>query len=143
MKRSIILAVILILLTTGISPCIQSKPSFESIALAPELEERLDENTTHVLFLFGIICVGGCPIGNYIQKIKNQEDVVYILPLRSTESDISNFRRGLQVKGKILLANQKNVEFVESLSQIMEVEDGRQNFILVLKNKKVVNVIIH
>jgi len=143
MRRLIIVVVMFIFITNGIFPLNQSKPSFESITFSPDLEKLIDDHTSNVLFLFGIICVGGCPIGNYIQKVKNQEDVIYILPLKSTETDISNFRRGLKVKGKIISANQKDVEFVESLAQIIEVEDSRQNFILVLKNKKIVDVIRH
>ena len=92
MKKLSLSILSIILIFNGISTySFQSKPSFEDVNLTPDLEELIDDSTSRVLFLFGIICVGGCPIGNYIQKIKNEKNVVYLLPLGYKANDIANF----------------------------------------------------
>ena len=144
MKKLSLSILSIILIFNGISTySFQSKPSFEDVNLTPDLEELIDDSTSRVLFLFGIICVGGCPIGNYIQKIKNEKNVVYLLPLGYKANDIANFRRGLSVKGKIVIATEKNVEFVKMLAQKMEKEDFKGNFILELKNKKIIDIKVY
>ena len=139
-KLSLLLVAIILILNGAISYNFQSKPSFEDIGITPDIEELIDDSTSRVLLLFGIICVGGCPIGNYIQKIKNETDVVYILPLNSTANDIVNFKRGLKVKGKVVIATEKNAEFAKLLAQKMKAEDYTQNFIIELKNKKIIDI---
>jgi len=144
MKKLSLLILSIILIFNGISTySFQTKLSFEDISLAPDLEEFVDDSTSRLLFLFGIICVGGCPIGNYIQKIKNETDVVYVLPLGYNTNDIANFRRGLSIKGKIVISTEKNIEFVKLLAQKMEKEDFKENFILELKNKKIFDIKVY
>lgn len=144
MKKLSLSILSIILIFNGISTySFQSRPSFEDVNLTPDLEELIDDSTSRVLFLFGIICVGGCPIGNYIQKIKNETEVVYVLPLGCGANDIANFRRGLSVKGKIVIATEKNVEFVKMLAQKMEKKDFKENFILELKNKKIIDITVY
>lgn len=139
-KLSLLIFTVVFIFNGALSYSFQSKPFFKDIHLTRDLKEFIDNSTSRVLFLFGIICVGGCPIGNYIHKIKNETDVIYILPLKSTVNDIINFRRGLKVKGKIVIATEKNIEFVKLLAQEMELDDYKQNFILELKNKKIINL---
>ena len=144
MKKLSLLILSIILIFNGISAySLQAKPSFEDISFTPDIEKFIDDSTSKVLFLFGIICVGGCPIGNYIQKIKNETDVVYVLPLGYNTNDIANFRRGLSIKGKIVIATEKNIEFVKLLAQKMEKEDFKENFILELKNKKIIDIKVY
>jgi hypothetical protein len=66
--------------------------------------------------------------------------VIFILPKEYTANDIANFRRGLKVNGKIVAATERNIEFVKLLAQKMELEDYKQNFVLELKNKKIVDI---
>lgn len=144
MKKLSLLILSIILIFNGISTySFQTKLSFEDISLTPDIEEFIDDSTSRVLFLFGIICVGGCPIGNYIQKIKNETDVVYVLPLGYNTNDTANFRRGLSIKGKIIIATEKNIDFIKLLTQKMEKEDYKENFILELKNKKIIDIKVY
>jgi len=144
MKKLSLSILSIILIFNGISIySFQTKLSFEDIPLSPDIEELIDNSTTRVLFLFGIICVGGCPIGNYIQKIKNETDVVYVLPRECNTNDIANFRRGLSVKGKIVIATEKNIEFVKLLAEKMEKDDFKENFILELKNRKIIDIKVY
>ena len=141
MKKLSLLILSISLIFNGISSySFQTKVSFEDINLTPDIEEFIDNSTSRVLFLFGIICVGGCPIGNYIQKIKNERNVLYVLPQESTANDIANFKRGLSVKGKIIIATEKNIEFVKLLAKKMEKEDFDWNYILELKDKKIIDM---
>jgi len=142
-KLSLLILSIILIFNSVLTYSFQSKLSFEDISLAPDLEEFVDDGTSRLLFLFGIICVGGCPIGNYIQKIKNETDVVYVLPLGYNTNDIANFRRGLSIKGKIVISTEKNIEFVKLLAQKMEKEDFKENFILELKNKKIIDIKVY
>ena len=144
MKKLSLLILSIILIFNGISAYgLQTKLSFEDISLTRDIEEFIDDSTSRLLFLFGIICVGGCPIGNYIQKIKNETDVVYVLPLGYNTNDIANFRRGLSIKGKIVIATEKNIEFVKLIAQKMEKDDFKENFILELKNKKIIDIKVY
>ena len=144
MKKLSFLILSIILIFNGISSySFQTKVSFEDINLTPDIEEFIDNSTSRVLFLFGIICVGGCPIGNYIQKIKNDRNVVYVLPLGNTANDIANFKRGLSIKGKIRIATEKNIEFVKLLAQKKEKEGFKWNFILELKDKKIIDMKVY
>jgi len=142
-KISLFILSVILIFNGAFSSSFQSKPSFEDIRLTPDLEELIEDSTSSVLFLFGIICVGGCPIGNYIQKIKSETDIVYVLPSECSANDISNFRRGLSVKGKIVIATEKNIEFAKLLAQKMEEDDHKQNFILELKNKKILDIKVY
>lgn len=139
-KTNLLILITSLILSGALSYGFQSKPSLKDIQLTSDIEELIEDNTTDVLFLFGIICVGGCPIGNYIHKIKDEIGAVFILPPESTLSDISNFKRGLKVKGKVIIASEKNVEFVKSLAQKMELEDYKENIVIEFQNKKIINI---
>ena len=144
MRKLLILLFIVLFLSHGtFTYTLQSESSFSHISLPQDVKNLIDENTSQVLFLFGIICVGGCPIGNYIQTIKSETDIVYILLPESTSNDLSNFRRGLAVEGKVLAASQENFEFVKYLAEKMQKTDYRENFVIKLDKTKVVDIKIY
>jgi len=78
----------------------QSKPEFKQIELPPQIARIIDQNTGEVILLYGIVCVGGCPIGNHIYTVKDRKDVIFIVPPHYSDYEIANLKRGDVRKGE-------------------------------------------
>jgi hypothetical protein len=118
----------------------QDTPSFQDLPLTGEIEREIDAQTSQVIFLYGIVCVGGCPIGDYIYSVRERPDVLFVAPPGFTDDDIANLRRGMSVKGRIFRASEKNSEFLKEIARRMKLEDWEENFVLMINNKKIVSI---
>jgi hypothetical protein len=118
----------------------QEKLSFQNLAFPNEIRGWTDASTKQVVFLYGVLCVGGCPIGNYILEKNNRLDIIFVVPPAFTEDDIANLRRGMFVQANIYTASEATTDFLKKLSDVMKLKDWANNFVLEIEDGKINNV---
>ena len=118
----------------------QEKSSFQNLEFPTEIKGWIEPSTTRIVFLYGVVCVGGCPIGNYILENNFRLDIVFVVPPAFTEDDIDNLTRGMSVQGKICRASEATAEFLKKLSQEMKLKDSDNNYVLEIKDGKIEDV---
>lgn len=96
--RIIVVAlIVLVVFTVSRINCI-----FLKIGGLPDLLRENDRPRSRWLFLFGGNICTTCPIGEFIFKAAKADDISFVFPYNTGNTDIDNFRRVFLVKGQII-----------------------------------------
>jgi hypothetical protein len=113
---------------------------FSSLKLPPSIEKLVQDNTQEIICLFGVVCVGGCPIGEYIHRVKDNARILYVVPPEFSAEDLANFHKFMAVKGRIYQASEEESGFFRDLAKALQLENWENNFVIKLDNRKIQNV---
>ena len=114
-----------------------------SLKLPPSIEKLIQADTQEIICLYGVVCVGGCPIGEYIQRVKDNARILYVVPPEFSAEDLANFHKFMAAKGRIYQASEEESGFFRDLAKALQLENWENNFIIKLDNRKIQNVKIY
>jgi len=79
-----------------------------------------------------------CPDGKYIYSIRNRKDVLFVFTKKYSKNDIENFGDVFEIKGKMILADDKIQSFVNILFKCKMKKRFHKNNLVIKSNKIIV-----
>lgn len=88
--------------------------------------------------LYGASVCGTCPVGRYLQQVREREDILYIVPADYTANDVANLRSGFALRGAVIRGGADVWELMQALGKCVQREnDDGFNFVIMITSGKI------
>jgi len=140
MRRAWIFASILLIICLGIALANPSPSNLQDIKLPNAITDCLPKEASQVVFLYGNISVG-CPVGFYLDSIKEDKTALIVVPAEMTDIDIANLKRAFALQASIIKGMDSCPAFLKAVAEKERQGDWKANVIIELKNGEIVRIL--
>ncbi|NIR04327.1 MAG: hypothetical protein GTN82_02755 [Candidatus Aminicenantes bacterium] len=127
-----VVLVILIFLVVKYHDCL----IFE-FSMTPEIFLK-NKDKRNAVILYGSGICGSCPTGKRLLFLKDEYDLLLIVPEEFSDTDIENLRDVFSLKGKITRGNNELVDYLKKIASCKKSSDWRKNlFVEINENGRV------
>jgi hypothetical protein len=140
MIRSRIFASVLLILCLAINLAIRFPPNRQDIKLPNVIKDCLPRDASQVVFLYGNISAG-CPVGFYLDSIKQDKTALIVVPAEMTDIDVANLKHAFALQASIIKGMDSCSAFLKEVAEKEKKDDWKANVIIELKNGEVVRIL--
>lgn len=140
MRRSWIFTSILLILCLGMALANPLPSELEDIKLPIAIKDRLPNDASRVVFLYGLICTG-CPVGIYLDSMKEDKNALVVIPAEMTDNDLANLKRAFALQANIIKGTDACPAFLKDVAYKTGQDDWKANVIIELKKGEVVRIL--
>ena len=94
-----------------------------------------------IVFLYEKGICGSCPTGEFLNSLKYNKKVLFVVPDDYSENDIKNLSDAFNIQGSIIRGGKNTVYFLKNIAGCKRLEVWRNNYHVTLKTDKKIKTI--
>jgi len=101
----------------------------------------LNSDIEEIVLLYGKGICGSCPTGKFLNSLKYNEKVLFVVPEDYSENDIKNLIDAFNIQGRVIRGGKNTVNFLKNIAGCKRLKVWRNNYHITLNPDKKIRTI--